>query len=135
MPITLSEIVQVFNALGWQYQTIPEREVLLTSFRAETGPADLALRPAAGGQAVLLEAIGLGQQPREQAEALLALAWRWPGVAIVRAPEDGEVRLRVLLPVGRAPLTSEPLRAAIGVLLIAVDALREAVGLKGDTAM
>jgi hypothetical protein len=127
MPIILSDLARAFDALGWRYQTLPERDLLLTSFRTETGSADLVLRPTAGGQAVLLEAVGLGSQPREQAEALLALAWRWPGVAIVRDPEDGEVRLRLILPLGEAPLAADPLRAAVAILLTALDALREAL--------
>ncbi|MDW8099378.1 MAG: hypothetical protein RML36_07860, partial [Anaerolineae bacterium] len=127
MSVTLSDLTQAFDALGWRYQTVPDHDLLLTSFRTEGGSADLVLRPVAEGQAVLLEAMGLGSQPRERAEMLLALAWRWTGVAIARDPEDGEVRLRLILPVGEASLATAPLRAAVGMLLAAVDAFRQAV--------
>ncbi len=125
MPITLSDLARAFDALGWRYQTIPDRDLLLTGFHTEIGSANLALRPALDGQAVLLEAVGLGQAPAEQMGELLALAWQWPGIAVARDPQDGEVRLRLLLPVGQAALSPEALGIAVGTLVSAVEALRQ----------
>ncbi len=129
IPDLLTQLATLFEAQGWTYTRLPDPERLSISFAPSQGAVSLAIT-APDAATLAFDALGLGTVDAAHTALLASLDQYLPDTRnLTRQPDDGEVRLRLLLPVPDASLTAEALEEPIGLLLAMAPVFRLALPL------
>ncbi|MGE3536891.1 MAG: hypothetical protein AB7N91_05555 [Candidatus Tectimicrobiota bacterium] len=129
MPALLTQLATLFEAQGWRYTLHPEPPYLSTGFQTPQGGVSLAFT-APTDDTLVCDALGLTTLSQEHTELLAELEQYLPEQLTLRyAPDNGEVQLRLLLPVPAAGLTAEDLDEPLSLLLALAPLLRRAMPL------
>ena len=127
MPTLLTQLATLFDAQGWRYRLHPEQDRLSTGFQTPRGDVSLDIY-APAEETLVFEALCLATLDPAHTEVLATLDQYLPEhLTLTRQPDDGEVCLRLLVPVPGASLTAEALDAPLDLLLEIAPVLRAAL--------
>lgn len=125
----LTQLATLFETQGWTYTRQADPDCLAISFETPQGTVALAIT-APDAATLAFDALGLGTLEVDDTTLLASLDQYLPDTLnLARQPHDGEVRLRLLLPVPDASLTADALEEPIDLLLAVALLLRQALPL------